>query len=73
MTQHYADSRKIDPGRRRPDGTPDDDDRAEIGPTPLAFAEWAEAGLEVPDLARMRAERHARLVRGIVDRSARPQ
>ena len=70
MNQHYAESRKIDPARRgtRPDGSPADNDRAEIGPTPLAFAEWAEAGIEVPDLARMRAERHARLVRGINDR-----
>ena len=70
MNQHYAESRKIDPARRgtRPDGSPADNDRAEIGPTPLAFAEWAEAGIEVPDLARMRAERHARLVKGINDR-----
>jgi hypothetical protein len=26
---------------RRPDNTPDDDDRIETGPTPLAYAEWA--------------------------------
>jgi Xaa-Pro aminopeptidase len=72
MTEHHAESRKIDPTRagrgQRPDGSPADNDRAEIGPTRLAFAEWAEAGLEVPDLARMRAERHARLVQGIVER-----
>ena len=71
MDLHVADSRKIDPARpgtspaTRPDGSPADNDRAEIGPTPLAFAEWAEACIEVPDLARMRAERHARLVAGI--------
>ncbi|MEO1539740.1 MAG: dimethylsulfonioproprionate lyase DddP [Pseudomonadota bacterium] len=59
MTTHYADFRKITPGLR-PDGTPDDDDRVEIGPTPLAFAEWADAGLDAPDLAKMR---HARLDR----------
>jgi Xaa-Pro aminopeptidase len=62
---YSVESRKIDPSRRparRPDGTPDDDDRAEIGPTKLAFAEWAAAGLEAPDLAAMRAHRHARLV-----------
>ena len=42
--------RKIDPTRVRPDGTPDDDDRIETGPTKQAFDEWAAAGLE----ARMR-------------------
>ncbi|MEM9140925.1 MAG: dimethylsulfonioproprionate lyase DddP, partial [Pseudomonadota bacterium] len=68
MNQHFAASRKIDPTRTRPDGTPDDNDRAEIGPTPLAFAEWAEAGLEAPNLAQMRRDRHARLVAGIVER-----
>ena len=42
-----APSRKIDPNRRRisssdllPDGTPNDPDRVEIGPTDLAFEEW---------------------------------
>ena len=41
-------NRKIDPTRRahlKPDLTPDDNDRVEIGPTDLAFAEWAAAGL----------------------------
>ncbi|MEM7238312.1 MAG: dimethylsulfonioproprionate lyase DddP [Pseudomonadota bacterium] len=69
--------RKVDPSRRpprdvdpalRPDGTPADPDRAEIGPTPLAFAEWADAGLEMPDLPEMRRFRHARLVAEIVKR-----
>ncbi|MEM8698423.1 MAG: dimethylsulfonioproprionate lyase DddP [Pseudomonadota bacterium] len=46
----------------RPDGSPADNDRVEIGPTPLAFAEWAEAGLELPDLPALRAWRHRRLV-----------
>ncbi len=68
MNQHYSDRRKIDPTRVRPDGTPDDDDRAEIGPTPLAYAEWAAAGIEVPNLDLMRRQRHARLVKGINDR-----
>jgi len=39
---------KVDPTRRpamRPDNTPDDNDRIEIGPTPLAYAEWERAGL----------------------------
>jgi len=58
-------NRKIDPSRRRarrPDGSPDDNDRVEIGPTPRAFAAWAEAGLEAPDLERMRRTRLARIV-----------
>ncbi|MBS1270720.1 MAG: Dimethlysulfonioproprionate lyase DddP [Gammaproteobacteria bacterium] len=57
-------NRKIDPTRRRPtrpDGTPDDNDRVEIGPTALAFDEWAEAGLVVPNLESMRAHRLQRL------------
>ncbi len=64
----HSPTRKIDPTRTRPDGSPDDNDRAEIGPTPLAFAEWAEAGLTPPNLAQMRADRHARLVQGINER-----
>ncbi|HEU0222181.1 MAG TPA: dimethylsulfonioproprionate lyase DddP [Paracoccaceae bacterium] len=68
MKQHYADSRKIDPTRRRPDGTPDDNDRVETGPTPLAFAEWQEAGIAAPDLAAMRAYRLDRLIAKIRER-----
>ncbi|MBP7003161.1 dimethylsulfonioproprionate lyase DddP [Amaricoccus sp.] len=60
--------RRIDPTRRRPDGSPDHDDRVEIGPTPLAFAEWATAGLTPPDLAAMRAFRLDRLAAEIVRR-----
>ena len=44
-------NRKIDPTRRahlKADMTPDDNNRVEIGPTGLAFAEWAEAGLTAP-------------------------
>ncbi|MEM1159598.1 MAG: dimethylsulfonioproprionate lyase DddP [Pseudomonadota bacterium] len=63
MNQHFSDTRKINPVR--PDGSPDDNDRAEIGPTPLAFQEWAAAGLQAPSLAGMRAWRHRRLVSGI--------
>ncbi|PTX05200.1 dimethylsulfonioproprionate lyase DddP [Pararhodobacter aggregans] len=61
---HYRDRRKIDPGRGETlaDGTPNDNDRVEIGPTQLAFREWAEAGLALPDLARMRRYRLDRLV-----------
>jgi len=55
--------RKIDPGRgaRLADGTPNDADRVEIGPTRLAFDEWEAAGLALPDLPRMRAFRWQRL------------
>jgi Xaa-Pro dipeptidase len=70
MNPHYSDRRKIDPtrGATLGDGSLNDNDRVEIGPTQLAFAEWAAAGLALPDLARMRAFRHARLVAGVVAR-----
>ena len=70
MTQNYADIRKIDPskGATLPDGTPNDGDRIEIGPTLLALQEWEAAGLTVPNLAKMRAYRHKRLTQHIVDR-----
>ena len=50
-------NRKIDPNRRahlKQDGTPDQNDRVEIGPTKLAFSEWQQAGLSVPDLPSLR-------------------
>lgn len=58
--------RKINPFRRpvsgtRPDGTPDDNDRTEIGPTALAFDEWAELGLQVPNMAELREYRLQRV------------
>ncbi|MGR3492406.1 MAG: dimethylsulfonioproprionate lyase DddP [Shimia sp.] len=64
MNQHYRETRKIDPtrGATLGDGTPNDNDRIEIGPTQLAFAEWAAAGLELPDLHALRAYRLKRLV-----------
>ena len=58
-------NRKIDPSRRprtKPDGSPDDNDRVEIGPTPIAFEAWARAGLEAPNLEAMRQYRLDRLV-----------
>lgn len=58
-------NRKIDPSRRpriKPDGSPDDNDRVEIGPTPRAFEAWATAGLEAPNLDAMRRYRLDRLV-----------
>ena len=59
--------RKIDPYRNpeftlKPDGTPDDNDRVEIGPTALAFKEWEALGLEIPHLDSIREFRLQRLV-----------
>ena len=63
-------NRKIDPYRRRispsptlPDGSPNDGNRVEIGPTDLAFEEWAGLGLTPPDLEALRHYRHSRLVK----------
>ena len=70
MNQHYSDTRKIDPrqGAFLPDGTPNDADRVEIGPTRLAFDEWADAGLQLPNLAAMRQFRWERLTAHIAVR-----
>jgi Xaa-Pro dipeptidase len=70
MNQTYALRRKIDPtrGATLGDGSPNDNDRVEIGPTQLAFAEWAAAGLVLPDLDAMREYRWRRLTQSLVDR-----
>ena len=70
MTDYHRDRRKIDPSRadRLGDGTPNDNDRVEIGPTQLAFREWQAAGLTLPNLERMREYRWKRLTRGLIDR-----
>lgn len=70
MNQHFRDRRKIDPSRGSTlgDGTPNDNDRVEIGPTQLAFREWERAGLILPDLKSMRHYRWKRLTRHVVDR-----
>ena len=70
MNRPYRDQRKIDPtrGALLGDGTPNDMDRVEIGPTRLAFDEWRAAGLALPDLAAMRAHRWRRLTRAVQDR-----
>ena len=67
MNTHYSDKRKIDPtrGATLADGSPNDMDRVEIGPTLLAFEEWAAAGLALPDLPAMRQYRYDRLVQFI--------
>lgn len=70
MDQHYADRRKIDPtrGATLGDGTPNDNDRVEIGPTQTAFAEWQAAGLPPPNLTAMREYRWKRLTQSLIDR-----
>lgn len=72
--------RKIDPtvagnsadagrtGALKPDGTPDDNNRVEIGPTALAFEEWAQAGLSIPDLPALRRDRLERIVAALHQR-----
>ncbi|MCQ9427495.1 Xaa-Pro peptidase family protein [Pseudomonas sp. LJDD11] len=61
---HHA--RRIEPGRVtdspcKPDGSENNNDRVEIGPTPLAFAEWDALGLQAPQLAAMREYRLQRI------------
>ncbi|RVT84019.1 aminopeptidase P family protein [Rhodobacteraceae bacterium CCMM004] len=70
MTTGFRPARKIDPtrGAALGDNTPNDADRIEIGPTQLAFAEWAAAGLALPDLQEMRRYRWARLTDHVVAR-----
>ena len=68
MNQHYRDTRKIDPtkGAKLDDGNLNDNDRIEIGPTLLAYQEWEEAGLALPDLEAMREFRWKRLIEQVV-------
>ncbi|MEO9778341.1 MAG: dimethylsulfonioproprionate lyase DddP [Sedimentitalea sp.] len=70
MNTHYRDMRKIDPtqGDTLRDGTPNNQDRIEIGPTRLALSEWHTAGLTLPNLPAMRDYRWARLTQHLVDR-----
>ncbi len=70
MNTVYPETRKIDPtrGARLGDNTPNDNDRIEIGPTQLAHAEWAAAGLALPDLQAMRRYRWERLTQHVVAR-----
>ncbi len=70
MNTHYRDTRKINPSRGDTigDGTPNDQNRVEIGPTQLAFSEWDAAGLQLPNLPEMRKFRWERLTRHIVER-----
>ena len=70
MNTHYVERRKIDPskGARLADGSLNDNDRVEIGPTQLAMREWEAAGLTLPNLETMRQFRWQRLVKGVTDR-----
>ena len=71
METNYAEKRKITPKAPplfKPDGTPNDNDRVEIGPTALAFEEWAAAGLQPPNLPKMRQHRLAQLVQSLNQR-----
>ena len=67
MNQHHRDRRKIDP-MREPASRRTGDDGVEIGPMRLALAEWDKAGLELPDLERMRRHRWERLTRHVAGR-----
>lgn len=59
---HSVSNPKINPAKGvKPDGSPDDNDRVETGPTDLAFDEWAKLGLTAPNLERMRSTRLKRL------------
>ena len=68
MNTHYAQTRrKIDPARGAmlADGSLNDNDRVEIGPTVLAMREWEAAGLILPNLANMRSFRLNRLIAAV--------
>ena len=69
-TGSFRETRKIDPskGALLGDGSPNNDDRIEIGPTQLAYSEWAGLGLQLPDLSAMRTYRWKRLTSHIVER-----
>jgi Xaa-Pro aminopeptidase len=47
--------------KTKPDNTPDDNDRIEIGPSQLAFDEWAVLGLQPPDMVALREYRLERV------------
>ncbi|BDR13455.1 dimethylsulfonioproprionate lyase DddP [Vibrio sp. STUT-A11] len=66
-------NRKIGPAfdkdnQYKPDGSMNDNDRVEIGPTDLAFDEWAKLGLTPPNLQRMREYRLRRIVEQLQER-----
>ena len=70
MNKYFSDTRKIDPtkGTHLNDGNKNDNNRVEIGPTLLAYNEWEEINLKLPNLNKMREFRWRRLTSHIVDR-----
>ena len=73
VSQLGTSNNKIDPSRRRHnpfklDGSINDNDRVEIGPTDLAFKEWHELGLTPPNLTNMREYRLSRIVKELQKR-----
>ena len=66
----YRPKRKIDPSRgpTLADGSINDDDRMDIGPTMQARNEWKAAGLDLPHLPTMREFRLQRLTDRLVER-----
>ena len=65
---HYSKKRKINAqliSKTKPDGTENNNNRIEIGPTKLAFNEWEESNIKIPNLAEMREFRLKRLVNEI--------
>ena len=58
---------KITPGLK-PDGTPVDNDRVEIGPSDIAFEEWQQRGLTPPHLPTLREYRLDRVVQELQKR-----
>ena len=46
---------------RKPDNTPDNNDRFEIGPSQIAFDEWEALGLPAPDMVALREYRLQRV------------
>ena len=71
MNKHFSDNRKIDPtkGFHLDDGNKNDNNRIEIGPTLLAYKEWEQAGLTLPNLKRMREYRWKRLKQKVIERN----
>ena len=47
--------------KTKSDNTPDNNDRVEIGPSQLAFDEWASLGLQPPDMVALREYRLGRV------------
>ncbi|KAG5654855.1 hypothetical protein KAF25_010979 [Fusarium avenaceum] len=65
--------RRIDPNQPRtallkPDGSDNNNDRVDIGPTPLAFSEWERLGLQPPHLPTMREYRLQRIYDQLISR-----